>query len=69
MFTTLVSVARRMYREDGIAEEVLTRAILHRIEKIARSALDDEDHEAAVRRGELLTRDEAIELALSIAAD
>jgi tetratricopeptide (TPR) repeat protein len=67
--TTLVSVARRMYREDGIAEEVLTRAVLNRIEKSARSGLGDEDYEAAVRSGELLTRDEAIELALSIAAD
>ena len=67
--TTLVSVARRMYREDGIAEEDFTRAVLHRIEKSARSALGNEDYEAAVGSGELLTRDEAIELALSIPAD
>ena len=66
---SLVSAARRMYREDGVAEEAFAQAVLGRIEKSARAALGDEGYEAAVRSGEALTRDEAIELALSITPD
>lgn len=63
---SLVSAARRMYREDGVAEETYTQAVLGRIEKRARAALGDEGYETAVRNGEAFARDEAIELALSI---
>jgi predicted ATPase/class 3 adenylate cyclase len=63
---SLVSAARRMYREGGYAEDAIERAVLGRIEKSARAALGDEGYEAAVRSGEALARDEAIELALSV---
>ena len=66
---SLVSAARRMYRENGVAEGALERAVLGRIEKSARAALGDEGYEAAVRNGEALARDEAIELALSVTPD
>ena len=49
---SLVSAARRMYREHGVAEEAIERAVLGRIEKSARAALGDEGYEAAVRGGE-----------------
>ena len=65
---SLVTAARRMYREDGVTEDALSE-VLGRIEKSARAALGDEGYEAAVRSGEPLARDEAIELALSITAD
>jgi hypothetical protein len=66
---SLVSTARRMYREDGVAEEVFTQTVLDRIEKSARAALGDAGYEAAARSGEALSRDEAIALALSITPD
>ena len=66
---SLVSAARRMKRENGIAEWALGRAVLGRIEKSARAALGDEGYETAVRSGEAMSRDEAIELALSITPD
>jgi predicted ATPase len=65
----LVSAARRMYREDGIAEWTIEQAIVGRIEKSARAVLGDEGYEAAVRSGEGMPRDDAIELAVSIATD
>jgi tetratricopeptide (TPR) repeat protein len=67
--TSLVSAARRMYREDGVAEEDFTQRALSRIEKSARATLGDEGHETAVRKGEAMARDEAIELALSVPGD
>jgi hypothetical protein len=66
---SLVSAARRMYREDGVAEETYTQSVLGRIEKSARAALGDEGYETAVRSGEALSRDEAIELALRVTPD
>jgi len=66
---SLVSAARRMYREDGVAEETYTQSVLGRIEKSARAVLGDEGYETAVRGGEALARDEAIELALSVTSD
>ncbi len=66
---SLVTAARRMYREYGVAEWAIEQAVLGRIEKSARAALGDEGYEAAVRAGEDLSRDEAIELALSITPD
>jgi predicted ATPase len=67
----LVSAARRVYRESGVAvaEEPLTQTVLDRIEQSARAGLGDEGYEAAVRSGEALARDEAIELGLSIKTD
>ena len=47
----LVSAARRMNRENGVAEWALGRLVLDRIETNARAALGDEGYEAAVRRG------------------
>ena len=67
--TSLVSAARRMYREDGVAEEDFTQRALSRIEKSARATLGDEGYETAVRKGEAMARDEAIELALSAPGD
>jgi tetratricopeptide (TPR) repeat protein len=66
---SLVSAARRTYRDSGVAEDALERAILGRAEKSALAALGDEGYEAAVRSGEALARDEAIELALSVTPD
>jgi predicted ATPase len=66
---SLVSAARRIYREYGIAEEAFTQTVLGRVEKSARAALGDEGYEAAVRNGEALARDEAIELALRVMPD
>ena len=66
---SLVSAARRMYREDGVAEETYTQAVLGRIEKRARAALGDDQYDAVVRTGEDLSRHEAIKLALSITPD
>lgn len=66
---SLVTAARRMYREHGVSEVAIEQTILGRIEKSARAALGDEGYEAAVRSGEALSRDEAIELALSMTTD
>jgi len=68
MGVKLVSAARRMNRESGVAEWALGRLVLDRIETNARAALGDEGYEAAARRGEALTREEAIELALEVSA-
>jgi len=67
--TSLLSAARRMYREDGVGDEALTQTALSRVEKSARVALGDEGYETAVRSGEAMSRDEAIELALSVTAE
>ena len=66
---SLVSAARRMYREDGIAEWALEQAVLGRIAASARAALGDEGYETAVRSGEARSREHAIELALSVTSD
>jgi hypothetical protein len=66
---SLISAARRTYREYGVAEGAIEQAVLGSIERNTRKALGDDGYEAAVRRGEALARDEAIELALSIAPD
>ena len=66
---SLVSAARRMYREAGVAEWAVEQAVLGRIEQGARAGLGDEGYEAAVRSGEALSRDEAIELALTVTPD
>lgn len=63
---SLVSFARRQWRDDAVAEEAYTKAVLARIEKNARAALGDEGYDAAVRAGEALTREQAIELTLSV---
>jgi predicted ATPase/class 3 adenylate cyclase len=68
MGVKLVSAARRMNRENGVAEWALGRLVLDRIETNARAALGDEGYEAAARRGQALTREEAIELALDVSA-
>jgi hypothetical protein len=66
---SLVSAARRMYREYGIVEWAFEHTVLGRIEKSARAALGDQGYEATIRSGEALARDEAIALALSITTD
>ena len=62
---TLIAAARRQLREDSLTEDAWVAPVLERIEIAARAALGDDAYEAAVRAGEALTRDEAIELALS----
>ena len=64
----LVSASRRISRENGVAEWALGRLVLDRTETNARAALGDEGYEAAVRKGEAMARDEAIELALDVSA-
>jgi predicted ATPase/class 3 adenylate cyclase len=66
---SLIGAGRRMYREDGMVEDAFLGMALKRCEESARMLLGDAEYEAAVRRGELLVRDAAIELALSITAD
>jgi predicted ATPase/class 3 adenylate cyclase len=68
---SLVSAARRVWHVSGVAvaEEPFAQALLGRVEKGARASLGDEGYETAVRKGEAMARDEAIELALSITAD
>jgi hypothetical protein len=63
---SLVSFARRQWRDDAVAEEPFTKTALARTEKSARAALGDEGHDAAVRAGEAMTREQAIELALGV---
>jgi hypothetical protein len=65
---SLVSAARRLYREEGVAEWAMQQTAVDRIEKSAREALGDEGYAAAVRAGEAFSRDEAVELALSSVA-
>jgi predicted ATPase/class 3 adenylate cyclase len=63
---SLIGAGRRMYREDGMVEDAFLGMALKRCEESARTVLGDEEYETAIRRGELLVREEAIELALSI---
>jgi predicted ATPase/class 3 adenylate cyclase len=62
----LLTAALREYREAGIVQEAWAPQILERFEASARAALGDEGYDAAVRAGEGLSRDEAIELALRV---
>jgi predicted ATPase/class 3 adenylate cyclase len=66
---TLVTAALRQYREAGIVIEAWMRPVLERFENSARVALGDEGCDAAVHAGEALSRDKAIELALSVMTD
>ena len=68
---SLISAAVRVYHVSGVGvtEEPFFQALLGRVEKDARAALGDEGYEAAVRGGEALERDEAIELGLSVTTD
>ena len=63
---TLVSAAVRLYHENGFVLESWTPSVLERFESNARATLGNDAHDAAVRSGEALSRDEAIELALSV---
>ena len=65
---TLVSAAVRLYHETGFVLESWTPSVLEHFETDARTALGDDAHDAAVRAGEALSRDEAIALALSVVA-
>jgi predicted ATPase len=62
---TLIAAERKQLREDGLTEDSWLGPVLERIEPQARAALGDDRYEAAVRAGEVLSRDDAIELALS----
>jgi hypothetical protein len=64
---SLVTAGRRQWREHGVSEESFTTTTLGRIERAARANLGEEAYEAARDAGEEMTRDEAVELALSIA--
>jgi predicted ATPase/class 3 adenylate cyclase len=63
---TLVSAAVRLFQENGLVLESWTPSVLERFESDARATLGDDAHDAAVRSGKALSRDEAIELALSV---
>jgi tetratricopeptide (TPR) repeat protein len=63
---TLVSAAVRLYHENGLVLESWTPSVLERFESNARATLGDDAYDAAVRSGKALSRDEAIELALSV---
>ena len=62
---TLIARARKQLREDGLTEDAWLGPVVERIEPQARAALGDDRYEAAVSAGEALSREEAIELALS----
>ncbi|HLX32034.1 MAG TPA: AAA family ATPase [Gaiellaceae bacterium] len=68
---SLISATLQMWRVAGVtmAEEPFTQTLLSRAEKSARTVLGDDGYEAAVRAGEALTRDEAMELGLSVVPD
>ena len=61
----LIAAARQQLREDGLTEDVWLGPVLERIEPQARAALGDDGYDTAVQIGEALSRDDAIELALS----
>ncbi len=65
---TLVSAAVRLYHDNGFVLESWTPSVLERLEMKARASLGDDAHDAAVRAGEALSRDDAIDLALSVVA-
>ena len=62
---TLIAAARKQLREDGLTEDAWLGPVLERIEPQARAALGDDGYDTAVQIGEALSRDDAIELALS----
>ena len=62
---TLIAAERKQVREDGLTEEAWLGPVLKRIEPQARVALGDDGYDAAVQIGEALSRDDAVELALS----
>ncbi len=64
----LVSTALREYREDGISLERWVHVQMERFERSCREALGDAEYEDAVRAGEALSNEEAIELALGVSA-
>ena len=62
---TLVTAALKQSRDEGMPEDFWVRLMRERNEREARITLGDDGYEAAVRAGEALSRDDAIELALS----
>jgi predicted ATPase len=62
---TLIAAARKQLREASLTEDAWVAPVLERIEIAARALLEDDGYEARVQIGEALSRDEAIELALS----
>jgi predicted ATPase/class 3 adenylate cyclase len=63
---TLVSAAMRLFHESGFVPASWTPFVVERFESNVRATLGDDAHDAAVSAGEALSRDEAIELALSV---
>jgi predicted ATPase/class 3 adenylate cyclase len=64
----LVTAAQREYEQEGLVMQATDVRILDKIDHAAREALGNDGYEDAVRAGEALTREEAIELALSLHA-
>ncbi len=64
---TLATTGRRDFEREGEALQVIDRRVLERVESVARRELGDRDYEEAVRAGEALSSEAAVELALSIA--
>ncbi len=65
----LVSVAMRQYREDGFDVERWAHVQMKRFERSCREALGGEGYREAVRDGEAMSDEEAVQLALSVNAD
>ena len=60
-----MTAALKHFRDEGMPEDFWVRLMRERNERKARIALGDDGYEAAVRAGEALSRDDAIELALT----
>jgi hypothetical protein len=63
---TLLTASDRLHRENGFVPEMWMSQLLERVQREARAELQPDDHDAALRAGETLSREEAIELVLSV---
>jgi tetratricopeptide (TPR) repeat protein len=63
---TLLTASVRLHREHGFVLETWMSQLLERVESEARAELDADEYDAAVRVGLALSRDEAVELLLSV---
>jgi predicted ATPase len=63
---TLLTASARLHREQGFVPEMWMSQLHERVQSEARAELEADDHDAAVRAGEALSRDEAIALVLSV---
>lgn len=66
---TLAAWVRRSFGEQGLELQVIDRRLLGQLGGDARAALGDAGYDAAVKQGETMTVDQAIELVLSLPTD